>query len=285
MALGSKRANPGRKLLWLALLLGVLCGFENHYQALRLVELTVTPPGSLPDPVLWRSIGSLSRRFWVIPLLRKEAIARELEERYPAGITVSISGWGRIVISAQSYVPWLELVYQGRDYVLSTDGHIWPKSFSIDAKPDKATAGDGQLPLWHWDKSLQGPFGDINKRDTIVQKSTLPMEDLRLWQERLSKQGWLGKTISVTVSLRGGSRFLKVVAQRNNQRIQLELGDHTENWETIFSATRKILAERAQAEQSSLVIDATYEGKIVASNVPPDGMDGKRRRPEGSETN
>lgn len=78
---------------------------------------------------------------------------------------------------------------------------------------------------------------------------------------------------------------MKVVAQRNNQRIQLELGDHTENWETIFSATRKILAAEARAEGSSLVIDATYEGKIVARNVPPDGTDVRRRRPEGSETN
>ncbi len=284
MARGSKQANPGRKLLWLALLLGILCGFENHYQVLRLVELTVTPPGSLPDPVLWRSIGSLSRRFWVIPVLRREAIARELGERYPAEITFSISGWGRIMIKARSYVPWLDLVYQGREYVLSTDGHIWPKSFSIDAKPGKA-AGDGALPLWHWDKSLQGPFGDIDRRDKIVQKSILPTEDLRRWQEKLSRQGWLGKPISVTASLRGGTRILKVVAQRNNQRIQLELGDHTENWETIFSATRKILAEKDQAEEPSLVIDATYEGKIVARHVPPDGMDGNRRRPEGSETN
>ena len=281
---GSKQANPGRKLLWFALLLGILCGFENHYQVLRLVELRVTPPGSLPDPVLWRSIGSLSRRFWVIPVLRREAIAQELGERYPAEITVSISGWGRIMISAQSYVPWLNLVYQGSEYVLSTDGHIWPKSFSIDAKPRKA-AGDGAIPLWHWDKSLQGPFGDLNRRDKIVQKSTLPIEDLRRWQEKISKQGWLGKPTSVTVSLRGGTRILKVVAQRNNQRIQLELGDQIENWETIFSATRKILAENVQAEETSLVIDATYEGKIVAKNVPPDGMDGKRRRPEGSETN
>lgn len=283
MARGSKQANPGRKFLWLALLLGVLCGFENHYQALRLVELTVTPPGSLPDPVLWRSIGSISRRFWVIPVLRREAIARELGERYPAEITFSISGWGRIMITARSYVPWLDLVYQGREYVLSTDGHIWPKSFSIDAKPGKPAGG--ALPLWHWDKSLQGPFGDIDRRDKIVQKSILPTEDLRRWQEKLSRQGWLGKPISVTASLRGGTRILKVVAQRNNQRIQLELGDHTENWETIFSATRKILAEKAQAEEPSLVIDATYEGKIVARNVPPDGMDGNRRRPEGSETN
>jgi len=284
VARGSKQANPGRKLLWLALLLGILCGFENHYQVLRLVELTVTPPGSLPDPVLWRSIGSLSRRFWVIPVLRREAIARELGERYPAEITFSISGWGRIMIKARSYVPWLDLVYQGREYVLSTDGHIWPKSFSIDAKPGKA-AGDKALPIWYWDKNLQGPFGDIDRRDKIVQKSILPTEDLRRWQDKLSRQGWLGKPISVTVSLRGGTRILKVVAQRNNQRIQLELGDHTENWETIFSATRKILAEKAQADEPSLVIDATYEGKIVARNVPPDGMDGNRRRPEGSETN
>jgi hypothetical protein len=261
-----------------------LCGFENHYQVLRLVELTVTPPGSLPDPVLWRSIGSLSRRFWVIPVLRREAIARELGERYPAEITFSISGWGRIMIKARSYVPWLDLVYQGREYVLSTDGHIWPKSFSIDAKPGKA-AGDKALPIWYWDKNLQGPFGDIDRRDKIVQKSILPTEDLRRWQEKLSRQGWLGKPISITASLRGGTRILKVVAQRNNQRIQLELGDHTENWETIFSATRKILAEKAQAEEPGLVIDATYEGKIVARNVPPDGMDGNRRRPEGSETN
>jgi hypothetical protein len=284
VTLGSKQANPGRKLLWLALLLGVLCGFENHYQALRLVELTVTPPGSLPDPVLWRSIGSLSRRFWVIPVLRREAIARELGERYPAGITVSISGWGRIGISVQPRAPWLEMVYQGQDYVLSTDGYIWPKSFSIGTKIEK-TGGQAPLPRWQWDKNLQGLFTDTNRRDTIVQKANLPMEDLRRWQEKLSRQGWLGKPIFVTVSIRGGARFLKVVAQRNNQRIQLELGDHTENWETIFSATRKILAERAQAEEPSLIIDATYEGKIVASNVPPDGMDGKRRRPEGSETN
>lgn len=284
MTLGSKKANPGRKLLWLALLLGVLCGFENHYQSLRLVELTVTPPGSLPDPVLWRSIGSLSRRFWVIPVLRREAIARELGERYPAGITVSISGWGRLGISVRPRVPWLEMVYQGQDYVLSTDGYIWPRSFSIGTKTEKA-GGQPPLPRWQWDKNLQGLFTDANRRGTIVQKSSLPMEDLRQWQEKLSRQGWLGKPISVTVSIRGGARFLKVVAQRNNQRIQLELGDRTENWDTIFSATRKILAERTQAEEPGLIIDATYEGKIVASNVPPDGTDGKRQSPEGSETN
>lgn len=284
MAPGSKRARPGRKLLWLALLLGVLCGLENHYQLLRLVELTITPQGSLPDPVIWRSIGSLSRRFWVIPLLRRETIARELGERYPARITVSISGWGRIAISAQPHVPWLKVVYQGRDYILSADGYIWPKSFSIGAKRDKPGA-EAPLPRWQWDKALQDPFGDPNRRETIVQKSILPIEELRQWQDRLSKQGWLGKTISVSVSSRGGTRFLKVVAQRNGQRIQLELGDQPGNWETIFSATRKILAEQPRAEGTCLVIDATYEGKIVARNLTPDGTDGKRRRPEGSESN
>lgn len=284
MARGNKQAGPGRKFLCLALLLGILCGFENHYQVLRLVELTVNPPESLPDAVLWRSIGSLSRRFWVIPLLRREAIARELGERYPAGITVSSSGWGRIGISVQPRIPWIVMAYQGQDYVLSTDGYIWPKSFSIGTKLDKV-GGKAPLPRWQWDKNLQGPFTDTNRRSSLVQKANLPMEDLRLWQEKLSGQGWLGKQISVTVSLRAGGRFLKVVAQRNNQRIQLELGDHTENWETIFSATRKILAAEARAEGSSLVIDATYEGKIVARNVPPDGTDVRRRRPEGSETN
>jgi len=284
VAPGSNRARPGRKLLWLALLLGVLCGLENHYQALRLVELNIVPQGSLPDPVIWRSIGSLSRRFWVIPLLRRETIARELGERYPARITVSISGWGRIAISVQPHEPWLEVVYQGRDYILSVDGYIWPKSLSIGAKRGKAGAVEA-LPRWQWDKTLQGPFGDSNRRETIVQKSILPIEEMRRWQDRISKQGWLGKPIFVEVSSRGGTRFLKVVAQRNGQRIQLELGDQPGNWETIFSATRKILAEQPRAEGTCLVIDATYEGKIVARNLTPDGTDGKRRRPEGSESN
>ncbi len=283
MAPGNKAPRKGRKLLWLALLLGILGGFENHYQALRLVELTIDPQGSVPDQVLWRSIGSLSRRFWVIPLIRKETIARELEERYPAGIDVSISGWGRIKVSAHPYVPWLKMVYQGKSYILSRDGHIWPQSFSIG--PGGKSGTSAPLPLWEWDKSLQGPFGDPNRRDSVVQASRLPIRDLELWQDGLAKQAWLGKPVSVTVALRGGDRFLRIVAQRNNQRIQLELDDQPANWARIFSAVRKIMAEQAQGEGSSLVIDATYDGKIVARSVPPQGMEDKRRRPEGSESN
>lgn len=286
MAPGSKRSGLGRKFLWLALFLGVLCGAESHYQLLRLVELTVDPPGSLPEPVLWRSVGSLSRRFWVIPLLRKDAIARELQERYPAEIRVSITGWGRIGISVRPHVPWLLLVYQGQEFILSQDGTIWPRSFSMEESALKRNGNKpDQLPRWEWDNSLLNPFNDPSRRQSTVQPSTLPLEDLKRWNDGLSKQGWFGRQLKTTVSLRGGVRYLKIIAQRNNQRIQLELGDKTEDWETIFPAIRKILAEPERAGEGNLLIDATYEGKIVARHVPPGGTDGKRLRPEGSESN
>ncbi|MFA0887526.1 MAG: hypothetical protein ACC613_00360 [Synergistales bacterium] len=284
MAPGSRRSGLGRKFLWLALFIGILCGAENHYQLLRLVELTVVPSGSLPDPVLWRSIGSLSRRFWIIPLLRRDAIVRELEERYPAEITVSITGWGRIGISVRPHVPWLVLVYQGQDFILSEDGTIWPRSLSMAENAQKGRK-PVMLPCWEWDKNLLNPFGDPSRRQSIVQLSTLPVQDLREWNDELSKQGWFGRPLRTTVSMRGGVRYLKVVAQRNSQRIQLELGDKTKEWETIFPAIRKILAEPGRAGEGTLIVDATYEGKIVARHVPPDGTDGKRLRPEGSESN
>lgn len=282
MAHGNNKRRYGRKLLWVALLLGILCGFESHYQVLRLVELTITPPGSLPDQVLWRSIGSLSRRFWLIPLVRRESIARELEERYPADITVSVSGWGLISITVKPHVPWLEVSCQGKEYTLSSSGHIWPKTLSIRETGDPVKKA--RLPLWVWGKGLQGPFSDSNRKDTVVQKSVLPLEDLRKWQETLSKQEWLGRPVYTAVSSRGGERFLKVVAQRNEQRIQLELDDQTDGWETVFSATRQILGEQERSEAKMVVIDATYEGKIVARNVVPHGTDGKPGRPEGSES-
>ena len=286
MARGIRSARPGRAVLWIALLLGVLCGFENHYQALRLVELKIVPAGSLPDPVLWKSIGSLSRRIWVIPVLRRGAITRELEERYPAGINVSVSGWGRISISAVPRLPWIELGYKGQEFVVSTDGYIWPESLSMGWKGVGQRAGKlAKLPHWDWDKDLQAPFEDPGKRENVVQKSTLPIKDVMAWQEKLSAQGWIGKPISVAVSVRGGERFLKVVAQRNKQRIQLEVDDDIEKWDTIFSATRKILSGQPDAGGATLLVDATYEGKIVVGNVPPDGTDGNGRRPEGSESN
>lgn len=282
MAHGSKGNRSVRKLLWLALLLGVLCGFENHYQVLRLVELTITPAGSLPDQVLWRSIGSFSRRFWLIPLVRKESIARELEQHFPADIAVSVSGWGLISITVKPHVPWLEISCQGREYTLSSSGHIWPKTLSMRDTGDPVKRMP--LPRWVWGKDLQGPFSDSNRKDEVVQKSALPLEDLRKWQETISRQKWLGRPVYTAVSTRGGERFLKVVAQRNEQRIQLELDDQTDGWETVFSAARQILGEQERSEAKIVVIDATYEGKIVARNVVPQGTDSKPGRPEGSES-
>ena len=282
MAHGSKGGRNGRKLLWLALLLGVFCGFESHYQILRLVELTITPPGSLPDQVLWRSIGSFSRRFWLIPLVRRESIARELEERFPADIAVSVSGWGLISIAVKPHIPWIEISYQGKEYTLSSSGYIWPKTLSIPETGDPAKKAP--LPLWVWGKGLQGPFSDSNRKDAVVQRSALPLEDLHKWQENLTRQKWLGRPIYAVVSTRGGERFLKIVAQRNEQRIQLELDDQTDGWETVFSAARQILGEQERSEAKIVVIDATYEGKIVARNVVPQGTDSKPGRPEGSES-
>lgn len=78
---------------------------------------------------------------------------------------------------------------------------------------------------------------------------------------------------------------MKVIAQRNNQRIQLELKDDPRDWEAVFAAVKRILSDPDLSKQEILVIDATYEGKIVARMVSPDGTGGKRLRPEGSETN
>ena len=283
MARGTKRGGPGRKLLVLALFFGILCGLENHYQLLRLVELTIEPPESLPDSVLWSSIGSLSRRFWVIPVMRRASIARELQERYPAEIRVTSPGWGRIGITVRPYLPWLSISYEGKQYVLSLEGFIWPKGFSVGGV--KLPAVGDRLPAWEWEKGLLNPFTDPNRRDSAVQKSALPIAEIGRWEQGLAEKTWLGNRVRTMVSARGGQRVLKVIAQRNNQRIQLELKDDPKEWEAVFAAVRRILADPDLSKQGTLLIDATYEGKIVARIVPPDGTDGKRLRPEGSESN
>lgn len=283
MGRGIKGGALGRKFLWLALFFGILCGLENHYQLLRLVELTVEPPGSLPETVLWKSVGSLSRRFWILPMMRRSAIARELGERYPAEIKITSPGWGRIGIAVRPYVPWLSLSYEGREYILSAEGFIWPKHFSVGT--GKTSAEGQRLQSWEWDKQLLNPFIDPNRRDSSVQKSSLPIAEIRQWEDSLAGKSWLGNRIRTVVFARGGQRYLKVIAQRNNQRIQLELKDDPRDWEAVFAAVKGILSDPDLSKQGILVIDATYEGKIVARMVSPDGTGGKRLRPEGSESN
>jgi hypothetical protein len=216
-------------------------------------------------------------------MMRRRTIARELGERYPAEIKISSSGWGKIGIAVRPFVPWLSFFYEGQEYILSVEGFIWPKRFSVQG--GKTPPNGEYLPGWEWDKQLLNPFVDPNRRDSAVQKSTLPIAEIRLWEERLARESWLGNRVRTTVSARGGQRYLKVIAQRNNQRIQLELKDDPREWEAVFPAVRRILADPDVSKQGTLVIDATYEGKIVSRIVTPDGTDGKRLRPEGSESN
>ena len=88
-----------------ALAAGLLAAAEARFAVSRVSLIEQRPVNALPQYVLWGTIPSERERFWPSFWLHRKEYKALIEAYYPVEIDVSLTGWGKFLVSARPLVP------------------------------------------------------------------------------------------------------------------------------------------------------------------------------------
>ena len=112
-------------LLAFAVFTGFLLAAEGRYAVMRLGDISVTPPGALPQHVVWGVLTTRQELFWPSLLSSKKEYEEIIENYYPADVKLKLRGWGKFRLEVKPLAPAYKVFWGGKYWYLSEEGKLW----------------------------------------------------------------------------------------------------------------------------------------------------------------
>ncbi|WP_172634024.1 hypothetical protein [Thermanaerovibrio velox] len=257
-----KNLKPLWRIVLLALLVGILWGVESNINLMRMLGVTVVPPGLLPEEAVWSILTPTERRFWPLAAFRSEEIAERLESRVPVSAEVSIANWGWLRFRVSPLHPRAMVMWKGRFWLWASEGKVWPASLPQNVTVKGMVYPSG--PVVYWDTSMDPLFegASVNRE---VMPSNVPLVKIMnildvIRSIRVSDAGLKGLKV-----LRGDESpigiAIYVSGDAETMRVMFPIKDEA-GAERIFRVL-KILKEKGAISGDQMLVDCTYKDKII----------------------
>lgn len=245
------------KVALAAILLGSMFSLENWLHFMRTREIALRPPHYEIEELLWDSMDAKSLRFWPKTYLKLLKFKDVAERQFPVNVSIRVVDWGSFDLSFGSLQPKFLLRWSKGTWAVADNGSLWDWNDPefIGLYPSNIT-----LPAVIWTQGLPVPFETaLGQR---VHVALLPVSQVLSWLQQLGRLGWLEQTSTISVDRQGGHYRVYVTMDRpDRKRLILFLSDDLTVWPLIAQALDAILKDNPG--EAELVIDATYDGKLI----------------------
>jgi hypothetical protein len=257
-----RRRKPGRLIL-LVFLAGLLWGLENRFQGLRLRNLEIRPPGTIPEDFLWESIPPRAVRFWPFLLLEEDRLTREIQAYYPVRAEFRLTGFGRFEVRLEPMSPEVLLRWRRAYWYVSSEGRIWRANLPANAHIPGLRPPKGPLILW---PDSGPPLIEFGRLAGDVVDSAFPVAAARRWMSGLSSMGWRERTKSIRIKKIEGRNAVVVDLAVSGGETVVVLDEDPGRWGVTARAVDAI-ARRIPGGLAGLWVDTTYRDKIIVRSA------------------
>ncbi len=253
---GKKRKKWKGKLLLLSILCGVLYFVDQRYDFFRLRGLEIVPGGVLPEAAIWEALPRQAEFFWPSLIFDSRDFNRKIEGFYPVEIALKVTGWGRYRVTVKPLEVFLNVSWNSRLWLLSTNGRMWLANLPVNAivkgieLPDK--------PILAWDAGLPLPI-DPERQGGDIYASSLAMEKIERWYDTIGKTAWYRDIYCLLAKKVDGKPVVQVLFGSENAITgEIILKEDTTNWLSLAAAMEELFPNGEYRAPPGMVINATY---------------------------
>jgi hypothetical protein len=247
-----------RRILFVSLLLGAVFFLEQRYSCMRLRDIEIIPPSTIPNSLVWRAVPREAETFWPALLFWGRRFARKVENFYPVRLTVKLTGWGRYRVVVEPLEVFLTVSWNGNMWLLSTNGRMWLAKLKANSNVKGITIP--RRPILAWDAGLPLPI-DPEKQGGDIYPSSLPIARIRKWYDTLEKMGWNDKIYCLRAKKIDGRPVVQLLIGSDASITgELIVKEDTEDWAPFAAALEDIFPGSGGGLPSGLVVNATFGG-------------------------
>ena len=251
-----------KKPSWLGLalcstLLGALLGLDDRYAPLAVREYCVKADSPAMEKLFWDVFPSRHARYWPLFLSKARDAGAFLEKTRPVRVETRVTGFGSFVTEIRPLSLWVAVQWRGQLWYVSQEGQMWNAAEEVAAP----------IPLlrllWRVSASFDNLKQDRYPPPKGVFPSVFPMESIEGFLKGLGGAPWFGGVREVDLDRRAGSELFKLRLVRGEQEFVILIQKDKHEWRNLETAVGDILDSLYREGVKRLLIDATYEGKIV----------------------
>ena len=252
-------------LLAAAVFIGFLLAAEGRYAVMRLGDISVAPPGALPQHVVWGVLTPRQELFWPSLLASKKEYEETIESYYPADVKLRLRGWGKFRLEVRPLVPSYKVFWGGKYWYLSDEGKLWSSSLRENMMLREHDAEKKPVLTWGTDRATPVDMGNLKGN---VLSSSIPIRLIRSWYAMSDELGWGRNVKYIQAGVKEGSQIVRVIfyTAGNKNGAQLILPNEAEKWPETGLAVKKLYGG-IENLPPDIYIDGTYKGKILIRNL------------------
>ncbi|MBQ9882388.1 MAG: hypothetical protein IJM42_07270 [Synergistes sp.] len=252
-------------LLAFAVFTGFLLAAEGRYAVMRLGDISVTPPGALPQHVVWGVLTTRQELFWPSLLSSKKEYEEIIENYYPADVKLKLRGWGKFRLEVKPLAPAYKVFWGGKYWYLSEEGKLWSSSLKENAMLKEHDAEKKPVLTWGTDRATPVDMGDLKGN---VLSSSIPIKLIKSWYVMADELGWGRNVKFIQAGVKEGTPIVRVIfyTAGNKNGAQLLLPNEAEKWPETGLAVKKLYGG-IENLPPDIYIDGTYKGKILIRNL------------------
>ncbi|GHV32989.1 hypothetical protein FACS1894187_00090 [Synergistales bacterium] len=216
----------------------------------------------------WDVLPERYIRFWPLFIRGSLEVGDFLEKTLPVFVRTRMTGFGSFATDIKLLSPWLLVEWRNAIWCVAKEGRMWNvgdenikvRGMEIPKKPLwKISSGSEELSL------PGGVFPLIFSTDAI--------ENFLL---KFGDSPWFGYVSEIVVDHRVGTELFKLVLIRGRQEFHILIQEGKYEARDITIALEDVLEELFK-EGGNYYVDATYNNKIVVSDLPLSGTIGVSR--------
>ncbi|GHS90292.1 hypothetical protein AGMMS49957_15950 [Synergistales bacterium] len=186
-----------------------------------------------------------------------------LEKTLPVSARTRITGFGSFTTDIRLLSPWLLVEWRNAVWCVSREGRMWNVS-------DKNTALRGlevpKRPLWKIPSGL-----DLGSEKFPLPSGVFPLvfstDAIENFLLKFEDSPWFGDVSEIALDRRAGAELFKIVLLRGRQEFRILIQEGKYETQDIIMALGHVLKSLFN-EGGNYYVDATYDNKIVVSDLP-----------------
>lgn len=253
-----KRRKWKGPLLLLSIVCGILYFVDQRYDFFRLRGLEITPGRVLPEAVIWEAVPKEAQNFWPALLFGGVEFKRKIESFYPVGVDLKVLGWGSYRIEVRPLEVMLNVSWNSRIWLLSTNGKMWFANLPANTEVRGLNLAALQKPILAWDAGLALPI-DPERQGGDIYPSSLPVDKIKRWYETVEKAGWADDIYCLLSKKIDGKPVVQILFGTEGAITgEVIVRDDTANWLSLAAAMKEIYPEAEYMKPPGMIINATY---------------------------
>lgn len=201
-------------------------------------------------------------RFWPFFIRGSFGIGDFLEKTLPVSVRTRMTGFGSFTTDIKLLSPWLLVEWRNAVWCVAKEGRMWNVA---DKNIELRGLEIPKKPLW----KVSSGFGGSEKLP--MPKGVFPLvfstDAIENFLLKFGDSSWFGDVSEIALDRRAGAELFKIVLLRGRQEFRILIQEGKYETQDIIMALGHVLKSLFK-EGGNYYVDATYDNKIVVSDLP-----------------